>query len=343
LTIKEKPQPVTIQDVAQLAGVSPATVSKVLNDAPHVSAKAKERVRAAATKLNFRPNAIARSLKAKRTTTFGLVTDDLEGVFTMPLMRGVEETAQTKGFSVFLCNSYSEAEREKSHLEVLLDKQVDGIILLSGYKVRERGAPAIPLGGLPLVYLYQYTRDVKVPCVIPDDRQGGKIGTEHLIKLGRRRIGFINGPASYEATHLRLEGYQEALQEAGIRFDPTLIKVGKWHENSGYQLTHELMQLPNRPDAIFCTSDSLAVGTLDALHQLGLEVPRDVALVGFDNRHFAAYQRPPLTTVALPLYEMGKLAGELLMAAIETGTIEASIHKVPCYLIERASCGGSPA
>lgn len=337
MTLKEKLRPVTIQDVAQLAGVSPATVSKVLNDAPHVSSSAKERVRDAAAKLNFRPNAIARSLKAKRTATLGLMTDDLEGVFTMPMMRGVEEAASQQGFSVFLCNSYGEAEREKAHLEVLLDKQVDGIILLSGYKVRERGAPALPLGNLPLVYLYQYTRDVKVPCIIPDDWQGSQVGTEHLLQLGRKRIGFINGPAYYEATHRRLQGYQEALREAGIAFDPTLVKVGKWHEDSGYRFTKELMNSAQPPDAIFCSSDSLAVGSLDALHEMNLRVPEDVALMGFDNRYFAAYQRPPLTTIALPLYEMGKLAGELLLQEIGQGSSEAKLHRVPCSLIKRQS------
>ncbi len=338
MTLKEVKPPVTIQDVAQLAQVSPSTVSKVLNDAPYVSDHTRERVRSAVTKLNYRPNAVARSLKVKRTATLGLITNDLEGVFTMSMMRGVEEAASSKGFSVFLCNSFGEASREKAHLEVLLDKQIDGLILLSGYKVRERGAPAIPVGTLPVIYLYQYTRDLEVPCVIPDDLGGGRLGTQHLLDLNRRRIGFINGPTRYEATHHRLEGYQQALKAAGIAFDPALIKVGRWDESSGYALAHELMALPQPPDALFCASDSLAVGALDALHQLGLRVPEDIALLGFDNRHLAASQRPPLTTVALPLYEMGKLAGELLLKAIETGTTQAELHRVPCYLVQRQSC-----
>jgi LacI family transcriptional regulator len=338
LPIEEKKIPVTIQDVAQLANVSPSTVSKVMNDAPHISSSTRERVRAAASKLNFRPNAIARSLKVKRTATLGLITNDLEGVFTMPMMRGVEEAASNQGFSVFMCNSYGEAAREKNHLEVLLDKQVDGLILMSGYKVRERGAPAMSVGTLPLVYLYQYTRDLAVPCVIPDDQGGGYLGTAHLIGLNRRRVGFINGPTDFEQTHQRLEGYRQALSEAGIPFDPTFIKVGRWEESSGYALAHELMSLPQPPDAIFCASDSLAAGALDALHQLGLRVPEDVALLGYDNRPFSAFQRPPLSTIALPLYEMGRLAGELLLKAIAAGTTQAGVHKVPCYMVKRQSC-----
>lgn len=330
---------VTIRDVAQLAGVSPATVSKVLNESAYVSTETRERVLAAIQKLNFRPNTIARSLKKSRTLTIGLITDDLEGVFTMSMMRGVEEVASVQGFSVFLCNSYGNMSREKAHLDVLLAKQVEGIVLLSGYRVRERGAPALPLGALPVVYLYQYTHDIPVPCVIPDDLGGGRLGTEQLLKAGRSRIAFINGPAHYEATHLRLQGYQQALEAAGLPFDPALVRSGKWHEASGYQLTHDLMRLPSPPDAIFCASDSIAVGALDALHEIGARIPDDVAIVGFDNRHFSQHQRPPLTTVALPLVEMGRIAGSLLLSAILEGQQQPLIQQVPCQLIQRLSCG----
>jgi len=337
--ITEPARRVTIRDVARLAGVSPATVSKVLNDAPYVSSNARRQVLDAIDKLDFRPNTIARSLRARRTQTLGLITDDLEGLFTTSMMRGVEDAASDQGFSVFLCNSQGQASRERSHLKVLRDKQVDGVILLSGYRVRERGTPALDVGRLPVVYLYQYTSDLPVPCVVPDDRGGGRLGTEHLLAHGRRRIALINGPVHYEATHHRLQGYREALETAGLVFDPALVRAGKWHQDSAYRLAHELMALPDPPDAIFCTADSLAAGAIDALHQLGLDVPRDVAIVGFDNRPFAAHQRPPLTTVALPLYEMGKLAGELLLSAIRGTVPEPIMHSVPCYLVHRDSCG----
>lgn len=335
-----KPKSVTIRDVSKLAGVSTATVSKVLNNAPDVNVHTRQRVLDAVSKLDFRPNSVARSLRVKRTLTLGLITDDIEGLFTTAMMRGVEDATSAQGFSVFLCNSYGEAARERKHLEVLLDKQVDGVILLSGYRVRERGAPALPLGKLPVLYLYQYTQDVPVPCVLPDDVGGAVLGTQHLIAQGRHRIALINGPPHYEATHLRLDGYRQALQEADMRFDPLLVRSGKWYESSGYELAHELMALPEPPDAIFCASDSLAVGALEALREGGLHVPEDVALVGFDNRPFAAHQRPPLTSVALPLYEMGKRAGEIVMTAIlnEDGH-GAMIHRVPCTLVQRQSSG----
>src|SRR5690606_15621665 len=211
-------------------------------------------------------------------------------------------------------------------LDVLLAKQVEGIILLSGYRVRERGAPAMPLGSLSVVYLYQYTHDIEAPCVIPDDRGGGQMATVHLLGHGRRRIALINGPSHYEATHLRHQGYREALEAANVSYDPALVRVGKWHEQSGYQLAHDLMCLPQPPDALVCASDSIAVGALDALHELGVQVPGDVAVVGFDNRHFSQYQRPPLTTVALPLREMGRLAGKLLLSAILRDQQDSGLH-----------------
>lgn len=338
----KKTLPVTIRDVAQLAGVAPGTVSKVLNNAPHISEETKARVEEAVRKLNFRRNTIARSLKMSHTATLGLITDDLEGVFTMSMMRGVEAVASAQGFSVFLCNSYGDMAREKDHLQVLLDKQVDGIILLSGYKVHERGAPALDLGQVPTVYLYQYTRAVSASCIIPDDLGGGVIATRHLLELGRRRIGFLNGPPHYEATHRRLDGYRQELTTHGVAFDPALVRVGKWNEASGYQMTHELLALSDLPDALFCASDSLAVGALEALRERGVRVPEDIAVVGFDNRNFAKYQRPPLTTVALPLVEMGTKAGQLLIDAIHTGSPQqAELIEVECQLVVRQSCGAA--
>jgi len=338
MRVKRSPDRVTLRDVARLAGVSPATASKSLNGASDVSAGTRERVLSAAGRLGFRPNDIARSLRGRRTHTLGLITDDLKGVFTTPMMIGVEEAVSAAGFSVFLCNSRGEPGRERAHLEALLDKQAEGVILMSGYRVRERGAPALPLGGMPVIYLYQYTRDIAAPCVVPEDRGGAELGAAHLLSQGRRRIGFINGPAHYEATRLRLEGYKEALEGAGIGYDPALVRVAdKWYESSGYGLARELMALPEPPDAIFCAADSLAAGALDALHELGLDVPRDVALVGFDDRPQAAHLRPPLTTVALPLYEMGKLAGELLLDAVRDRAPEPTVHRVPCSLVLRQS------
>jgi LacI family transcriptional regulator len=328
---------ITIRDVAQLAGVSPATVSKVLNGIPYVSPDTHARVQAAVEQLQFRPNSIARSLKMSRTSTLGLITNDLEGVFTMSMMRGVEEVAAEQGFSVFLCNSYGEPERERAHLQVLLDKQIDGVILMNGFRVHERGAPALSLGNMPVVYLFQYTRTSGIPSVIPDDFGGAVTGTQHLLDCGHQRIGVINGPPNYEATHIRLAGYRQTIEAAGLTFDPALVRAGKWYESFGYALTNDLLSQAEPPDSLFCMSDSLAVAAMSVVRERGLNIPRDISVVGFDNRAFAGHQTPPLTTVKLPLVEMGRLAGELLLQAIKAGKPADEIYRVPCELIQRAS------
>lgn len=328
----------TISDVARLAGVSTATVSKVLNSTGSIGAETRARVLDAARKLNYQPNNIARSLRSRRTRTVGIITDDLEGVFTMSMVRGLETYMSDQGFTAFVCNSYGHYAREKSHIDALLANQVDGLVLMSGYRVRERGAPAAPTGSLPVVYLYQYSSEFEVPCIVPDDEGGGMLGTQRLLSAGCRRVALIGGPERYEASMKRLSGYRRALEGAGIRFDPLLVRSGSWEADAGYEYAHELMKTSIPPDGIFCASDNLAAGALDALHEMNIRVPEEVGVIGFDNRHSSAHERPPLTTVALPLREMGELAGKLLLSAINgEDEVVPKTHMVPCYVIERKS------
>ena len=210
---------VTISDIARVAGVASSTVSKALNGSPEVSEPTRARVAEVATRLGYRPNAIARSLKTRTTHTLGVITNDRDGLFTTAMVRGVAEVASEHRFGVFLCNSYGGLVKERQHLELMLDKQVDGIIL-TGYKVEERGAPAAATGYLPLVYLYAYTTATESPCILPDDEAGAHLATEHLLDCGRRRVAFINGPPSYEATQLRLAGYKRGLSDSGPTTTP---------------------------------------------------------------------------------------------------------------------------
>lgn len=333
-----------MHDVARVVGVSQATVSKALNGSREVSAETRERVRAAVERLGYRPNSIARGLKARRTQTLALVTDDVEGVFTTAMMRGVDDVAYDRKFSVFLCNSYGQSARERADLETMLDKQVDGVIMLSGYRVRERAAPAVEIAGTPVVYLFQYTNELAVPCVLPDDAMGARLATEHLIRNGRRHIGLVNGPPHFEATHDRLAGYRAALAADGLPFRPELVRTAStWHQDQGLEQASDLLRSEHPVDAILCASDNLALGALDALRSTGFRVPDDVALVGFDNRPLSRHQRPPLTSVALPLYEMGRIAGQLLLDAIDGNPQRHEILRIPCELVVRDSCGAGPA
>jgi LacI family transcriptional regulator len=329
---------VTLRDIARVVGVAPSTVSKALNGLEEVSEPTRARVAAVAARLGYRPNAIARSLRVRRTRTLGVITNDPEGAFTTAMVHGIADVASDHSFGVFLCNSYGRVAKERQHIELLLDKQVDGIIIIS-FKVEQRGAPAAAIGDMPLVYLYSYTSATDSPCILPDDEGGARIATDHLLSIGRRRVAFINGPASYEATQLRLAGYEKSLHNKGL-YDPALVRTASdWNQDSGFTLAQMLMGQGNPPDAIVCANDEIAAGAILGLSQLNLQVPRDIALVGFDDRAFAAHLPVPLTTIALPLLEMGVQAANRLFAALAGEPLKNERIYVPCQLVIRESCG----
>lgn len=341
MAVRSVPGRVTMRDVARAAEVSTATVSKVLNNRPDVGPEVRARVAATIERLGYRPDTIARGLRSRRTDTIAILTDDLEGIFTTALMRGVEEAASTYDISVMLCNSYGDPARERTHLRRLLDRQVDGLVIMSGNRVRPRSGPALPLPGTPYVFLYEYAPHAPVPSVLPDDRGGAVLAVRHLVEIGRRRLGFINGPAAWEATADRLVGFRETLAAAGLLADPVLIQhAASWAPEDGYALAKTLLGLPEPPDALFCGSDDLATGALAAVHDAGHGIPRDIAVVGFDDRSLAVHQRPPLTTVALPLLEMGRVAGQMLLQAVNGEPQQHEVIRIPCTLKIRASTQG---
>jgi LacI family transcriptional regulator len=331
---------VTVKDVARAAGVSHSTVSKALNESAEISAETRARVVAVAAGLGYRPNAIARSLKVRQTRTLGVITSDSDGFLGTAMTRGVAELASEHDFGVFVCDSYQRSDLEQRHLTMLLDKQVDGIIL-AGSTVDHRGAPAAPTGDTPVVYLYEYTTAMAAPCIVPDDQGGARLATSHLLGLGRRRVGLVNGPPSFEAAQLRLIGYRQALDEAGVPIDYGIVRVAPdWSQDAGYRLAREVIARADPPDALLCGSDELAAGVILGLADAGVRVPSDVSVVGFENRPFAAHLPVPLTTVAMPLHDMGVLAARRLLAALAGEPMRDEIVRMPCRLIFRDSCGG---
>ena len=334
---------VTIKDVAQLAGVSSSTVSKVINGSGRISEATRARVELAIRKVNFRPNSIARSLRKSSTLSIGMINNarSSKNTFVLQLMVAVEAAARRQGFSVFMCNSKASQEREARYTEELIDKQVDGIIFLDNV-VRERALPTAEQSTLVFVFLNEYAAQSKHPSIIPDDRQGGYIATRHLLSLGHRRIAYIGGRLKHEASNARMQGYRDALEEAAIPFDPTLVQGrDTWNESGGFESVLHLLALPQPPTALFCASDTLAFGALDALKESRLAVPEEVAIIGFDDSLAAAQKRPPLSSITLPFEGMGQLAIDLLLNAIREGAGETSIHRVPCSLVMRQSSGVS--
>lgn len=332
----------TIQDVARVAGVSRTTVSKVLNDQPRVAPATRELVRSTMERLGYRPSAVAQGLRSQRSRMLALITDDIEGLFTAAMMRGVEEVVAQEDYGVLLCNSYGESDRERAHLQRLADRQIEGFVLMSGNRVRPRGGPSLPMPGVPFVYLYQYGTDGQAPSVLPDDRGGAALAIQHLAGLGRTKIAFINGPPRYEATHERRAGVDDAMRAAGLECDPRRMLVADdWYPELGFAGTQRLLAAGEPPDAIFCASDDLAAGCLAALHESDISIGDEVAVVGFDDRPIAAHLRPTLTTIRLPLLDMGRRAGRLLLGALSGDQPHSVVERLPCTLVERASSGRS--
>ena len=332
---------VTIRDVADAAGVSVGTVSKALNGGGQLRQATRAAVQRAALALRFRPNELARSLSGPRRFTVGLVSTDRHGRFSIPVLEGIEDTLDAARISVFLCNAAGDPAREHEHVQSLLAKRVDGIIV-TGKRARPR-AP-LDLGGeaVPVVYAFARVAGAEFPCLLPDDFGGGRAAGEHLLRLGRSRIAHITGPARTEAVQHRLAGLQAAHVAYGLELRPELVLADSWSETWGHAAVGQLASIRASLDAIFCGSDQIARGVVDALRERGVRVPEDIAVVGFDNWEIiATASRPPLTTVDMNLPALGRQAGLELLAMIE-GRGRPGVRRLPCSIVVRASCGGAP-
>jgi LacI family transcriptional regulator len=325
----------TIHDVAAEAGVSIATVSKALNGTGRMTAETRERVLAAAKALNFRPNALARGLHSKRSFTVGLLTDDVYGRFALPVMQGVTEGLIDHGVSVFLCALEENPVLAQSHLDALVEKQVDGIVV-AGRRV-DRILP-VDLGGLtvPVVHVMSEGGPERV-SFLPDEEQGAREAVAHLVAQGRRRIAHVTGPERFRVAGERAEGWRTALAEAGLPPQGPGAMYGRWSEAWGHEAVAALWA-SEPPDAVFCGNDQIARGVIDALRERGVAVPGDVAVVGFDNWEIVATEtRPPLSSVDMNLRELGRQAGLDLLAEINGAEVAPGVRRLPCTLKVRAS------
>ena len=326
----------TIREVAERAGVSYATVSHVINNTRVVSPETRQRVLAAMAELNYRPNALARSLRQGKTNTLGLVLPDSANPFFAEISRSIEDKAFNKGYSVFLCNTELDTERELFYVDVLSKKQVDGIIFVAAgdqtdsldFLVRE---------GMPVVMIDRNVPNVQVDAVLPDHRLGGFLATQHLLKLGHTRIACIAGPSSITPSAERITGYRNALEQANIPYDEKLVIRGDYHAQSGMDITSSILMMDPRPTAIFALNDLMALGALRAAAEAVCSVPKDLAVVGYDNLELSQYTNPPLTTIAQSKKEIGVQAVNLLVERIAQKNRPPSRVVLPPELIVRRS------
>ena len=335
----------TIQDVARVAGVSVGTASKALNGQGKLRAETVERVQTTAVRLEYRPNNLMQSLLRGRTHTVGLITTD-GGRFSMPLLLGVEDVLAAEHMSVFLCPAPNQSPgahvRERQHIESLLAKHVEGIIVL-GWKIDPRPPIDIGRARTPILYVYTSVDRPDTLCLLPDDAQGGRLATMQLLRAGRRRLAHITGPEDWGAVRLRRDAMRDALVEHGLVLPDDHVLSGAWRQRWGYEATCWLLDVDPQIDGLFCGNDQLASGAIEALRERGRRVPDDVAVVGFDNWEvFAEETRPPLTTVDMQIYELGRRAGGRMLSLMR-GERESGIIRLPCRLVVRESCGVSPA
>ncbi|MGC9500248.1 LacI family DNA-binding transcriptional regulator [Streptomyces sp. WG7] len=327
---------VTLSDVARLAGVSIATASKALNGRDQVRAETRERVLDAAERLSFRPNPLARGLLAGATGTVGLLTGDLEGRFSLPILMGAEDAFGAGELSVFLCDARGDAIRERHHVRALLDRRVDGLIVVgSSTDPRPSLGRDLPV---PVVYAYAPSEDPADLSFVPDNVAAGRMAVEHLLACGRTRIAHIAGDAGYAATTDRIAGIAAALAEAGL--EPAApCRTGAWSESWGRAGTAMLLDQGAEPDGLVCGNDQLARGALDSLRDRGLRVPDDVAVVGFDNWQVMTEGcRPMLTSLDMNLEQLGRDAATALAQAIaDGGTLAGGVRAQPARLVVRGS------
>ena len=329
-----------MKDVARFAGVSQTTVSFVINniDSAGIPDETRKRVWNAIQQLGYRPNVIAQNLRTQRSGILGFITDQIAITpHAGKIFEGAQDVAWEHGKILLLVNIKNNPEMKNVAAEKLLERQAEGVIYATMY--HRPVEPPKALREVPTVLLDCYVEDRSLPSVVPDEYSGGYNATQYLLDKGHRRIGFINHSDPIPATRGRLEGYQQALENYGIPLDENLI-CHVWAESmGGYDQAFSLMQSANPPTAIFCFNDRTAMGVYDALRKLGLSIPEDVAVIGFDNQEIiAAHLYPPLTTMELPHYRMGEWAANKLIALIaedETDPFEQCT--IDCPLIERKS------
>jgi DNA-binding LacI/PurR family transcriptional regulator len=312
--------PVSIKDIAQAANVTPGTVSRALRDSPRVRPETKKRIQRLAGEMGYSPDAQARSLVKGRTQTIGIVVTSIADPFIGTMVQTIESAAHEQGYTVILASSNDIPEREIEAVRMLQSRRVDGVIVTSSrvgalyqQRLEQLRVPVVLINSL-VQHSGQRTFSMGV-----DNHHGGCLATDHLIQKGHRRIAYVASPADRSDNVERMAGYRDALIAAGIDFDPSLVVQGTGRADGGQRALPVLLSLDDPPSAVFCYNDMTAIGLIRAAREAGLSLPRDLAIVGFDDIAFAQFAHPPLTTVAQPVAKLGRGAMEMVLAHLSDG------------------------
>jgi len=333
--------------VGDRAGVSTATVSRVLSGAVKARPATRERVLAAVRDLGYRPSGVARSLKLQRTQTMGVIISDVENPYFAEMVRAIEDVARELDYALLLCNGAEDPEREAAYLEVLAERRVDGIIIATG-GVGKRHARWLAKAPVPVVMVNTETPVAGIPTILSDNHAGGRMAADLLIRLGHRAIGHLSAPGAHAASAPRLAGVRDALKSAGLGSDCLTIAEGDGHVAGGERAMIELLASAPSVTGVVCYNDLTAIGAMRALRGRGWRVPRDVSVEGFDGLDLAAYVDPPLTTIVQQKAVMARWAVEHLARLIKAGPPPrdgnpADSVRLPVSLLERESTGPPPS
>ncbi len=326
----------TIYDVARLAGVSTATVSRALNGTGQIAPATRTAIAAAVEQLGYSPNPIARSLVTNTTQTIALLLPDITNPFYAELVRGIQQSALSRGHMMLLCTTEGDPEREEEYLNLLQAKRVDGA-LVDGLVLPPDRIARFVRDGFPIVCLDRDIDSSSIPLVQVDNRLGGRLATEHLLALGHTRIAHVSGAQALGISEERIAGYRDALAAAGVDADPRLLADGGFTEEGGYEATRGLLGSGVAFTAVFAGNDLSAIGAVNAIAGGGLRVPDDVSVVGFDDLQLAAFTSPPLTTIRQPAVEIARLATEILMDLTHGNPVAEMRHVLQPELVVRAS------
>lgn len=334
---KKQIQNPTMNDVAKEAGVSVATVSRVINGTDGVSKKLQQRVERAMEKLHYHPSSLARSFRQQKSMVIGVLVPLLEHPSYSRMASAIEKKLFTYGYRAWICNSEEDEERENDYIEMLLRQRVDGIIINSSARTPQY-LSELQENGIPIVMFDRILNDFECNQVFCDNSLGGYTGIRHLVELGHKRIGVVAAPSYPEPIIRRIQGTRDAIKEFGIDDDPQLLVVGNTQLfDMGYNAARKLLNLSQPPSAIFALTDVTAVGVMHAAAELGLRIPDELSVIGYDDLPIAQYVLPPLTTVAQPIIKMGEIAVDLLLKQIENPDLKSERAVLPTQLVIRKS------
>ncbi len=340
----DRPARPTIADVAERAGVSTATVSRVVAGIGRSRPDTSAAVIAAVEALGYRPSGVARSLRMQRTRTLGLIVSDIQNPFFPELVRAADDAARAIDYSILLGSAAFDEVRAVHYLNLMVDRRVDGIIVASS-QVSDLSWQWLIASPVPVIVVNAEPPDYGVPSIASDNEAGSRLVVEHLVALGHRRIGYIRGPESFTAARPRFEGFRKGCEDAGLGPDDTPIVEGEGQVDSGERAVGLMLGQAPWVTAIACYNDLTAIGALRMLRGAGRRVPEDVSVVGFDDIAAASWVVPALTTICQPKAEMGRLAVEYLVRVLEGGASEPvpEILRLPLSLRVRESTGPAPA